>query len=280
VKDLVASSPLPWIKLQTKLLYHLQLPEIPIAERGVLFYLLMLGGVSSRRGVVVGTDAEIARSIHTKRDLVTRTIDRLSAKPFEMVQRSDGGVTILNWDRYQASKGSDPEYRRNYRLLHGKEAEGPSGVNGHVNGQAVDKVLGESESEEERQSEPGTAPAFLSGTLEEDQRLPEVLSILKASQHRDAFNGKDLAPVLARYPQRDAAQTARDLVEKVARIERPGGALKLFESWLANAEKLEPPEREKTPEQIRHGYHLSPRTDCAFCQERKATDPVDPRART
>jgi hypothetical protein len=87
---------------------------------------------------------------------------------------------------------------------------------------------------EERQDVP--TPPFL------EERLGEVVVILEKSKHAKAFEGKrdGLAVVLSRHPDKDAVQTAQALAERMK--DKIGNGPAFFETWLANADELEPPE--------------------------------------
>lgn len=103
------SSPLPWVKSHTRVLTSLKWLAIPIAERGVFDHLCRLGGVGSKRGYVEGTDEQIALLIRCDTNLVTSTVERLAAKPYESLRRRRGGVLIVNWDQHQAPSNYDPD---------------------------------------------------------------------------------------------------------------------------------------------------------------------------
>jgi hypothetical protein len=229
------NSPLPWIKLHTKLVHHLQLPSVPIGERGVLLYLFMLAGLSSRRGTVLGDDRSIARIVGASRALTTRAIDRMSGEPFHMLRRIDEGVEVVNWNRYQTAKGSDPDYRRQLRQERERQ---------DVNGQSVEGMSGESESESESEQESESDEA-LDG---HDERLEPLTTVLASSRHASVFAGKrrELRRLLARHTDKDAVRAAEQFVRKVEGVRVPDSAVRLLESFVAKSGPYELRERELT----------------------------------
>jgi len=64
--------------------------------------------------------------------------------------------------------------------------------------------------------------------------------ILKSPDTQEALARKrgELAVVLARHPDKDAVQTAGAMNDKI------GNGPAFFETWLANADEIEPPEAE------------------------------------
>lgn len=100
---------LPWIKAWTRVLTSPRWLALPIEERGVFDHLCRLAGVGGVRGLIEGTDAEIASLIRVTPELVTKTIDKLSGKPYESLRRRRGGVLITNWADYQAPSNYDPD---------------------------------------------------------------------------------------------------------------------------------------------------------------------------
>jgi len=121
-------------------------------------------------------------------------------------------------------------------------------------------------------NETDSPPSGLEGA--ERLGLAKVSTILAESKHRDAFEGKlsALAAVMVRYPDRDAIQTARDIVEKMNDQIASGPAF--FETWLINAGKVKPPERSYTVEEsihrsLRDGESCG-RDDCSICGGRLA----------
>jgi hypothetical protein len=102
----------------------------------------------------------------------------------------------------------------------------------------------------------------------EDWRLAEMVGILAESKHRDALEGKRdaLAAVLARHPDKDAVQTARDLEKYDEQIVN-GPAF--FESWLDKARKVRLPERSYTADEairrsLKDGESCG-HDDCSIC---------------
>jgi hypothetical protein len=79
----------------------------------------------------------------------------------------------------------------------------------------------------------------------------DVLSILMASRHHDAFDGKvnDIVAVLSRHPGKDPIQTAEAIAERMEDgiVNGP----EFFETWLVKAPRVRPREREYTADEIR-----------------------------
>lgn len=114
------AQPLPWVKAHTRVLTSMRWLALPIEERGVFDHLTRLGGVGSKRGFVEGTDAQIASLIHCSSELVTQTVDHLSAKPYDSLKRRRGGVLIANWHQYQAPDNYDPDVQSERGRLGGR----------------------------------------------------------------------------------------------------------------------------------------------------------------
>lgn len=103
------SQALPWVKAWTKVLTTPKWLALPIEERGVFDYLCRLGGVSGRRGFIEGAEAEIAAAINVSPELLARTVEKLSQKPFESLKRRRAGLLITGWDEYNPPSNYDPE---------------------------------------------------------------------------------------------------------------------------------------------------------------------------
>lgn len=171
------------------------------------------------------------------------------------------GWQIHDYNDFQPTKDIVLE-RRRIRAEAGRLGGLRSGE-ARSKGQADPKQLASSQrSKDEANANPGPVPEpdrgsqSPSGDLEgeglEDQ-LAEVVGILGASRLADAFEGKraHLAAALARHTGQDAVQTARDLVEKVPQVERPGSAVGLFESWLVKAPRVRQRKRIETADEKR-----------------------------
>lgn len=90
------TTPLPWVKLHTKILASPRWRGLTIADRGVFLHLVALCGASGSRGVIDGTDTEIADAIAVTPRELRGALERLDS-----VERTREGLIILKWDEYQ-----------------------------------------------------------------------------------------------------------------------------------------------------------------------------------
>lgn len=107
-----SESAVPWVKLPTRRFMDMKWRRISIAEQGVFDRLLMLAGTSPERGVIDGGDAEIAAAIAVPVDVLSASIERLCAEPFEEIERTSSGLRITRWDDYKPPQNFDPDYAK------------------------------------------------------------------------------------------------------------------------------------------------------------------------
>lgn len=104
------SRPLPWAKLYTRNLNEAKWRDVPADEYGVFAKLIQLGAVSTKRGVVFGTTAQIAALMGWPLEIVERAITRLSAPPFKTIRSLQTRVVFEKWEEHNPPSNFDPDY--------------------------------------------------------------------------------------------------------------------------------------------------------------------------
>jgi hypothetical protein len=237
------SGALPWVKWFTKMVSEAKWRDVPADEYGCFAKMLQLGGLSSRRGVILGTDRQIAAVMGWDEALLSRTVKRLSAPPFKTVRRLKTGLVIGNFTDHHPPANFDPD--KGYGHLKATDRPPIGDLSEHLTG----------EREGEREGEQRERDRVVAALLEV-RGFPE-----------DADTNADFVTKLQRdFPSVDLVALAGKFGAHV--LDRPFKANASprgqFRTWATNAAKWESQKRLsvvapiETPEQqearIRRGW--------------------------